>query len=127
MTHSEKVALAVNDLVSRGVRPLTAAPPIFRLLWRLRVPIRPPHFMRFRTLALFVGIGWGATFDLYIWAVIARSGRAATPSVHAVVAVGAALFGLLLALFYWWQARRLGLPPWEQYPDQAERGRDMPT
>ena len=72
ITHSEKVALAVNDLVSRGGRPVTAAPPIIRQLWGHGGPKRPPHINRIGTQGQTAGVLGGAGLDVYIRGLILR-------------------------------------------------------
>jgi hypothetical protein len=47
----------LNDLAQRGVRKYTAAPPLYRVLWRLGFDIAPPPFATFWSNALLMGMG----------------------------------------------------------------------
>ena len=44
MTHREKVEYLIHDLSRRGIKPRAAAPPIYRLLWKIGVHVPPPLF-----------------------------------------------------------------------------------
>ncbi|HWO12225.1 MAG TPA: DUF6404 family protein, partial [Polyangiaceae bacterium] len=63
----EGVAEAVDYLVRRGVWRSTAAPPLFRVLWWLRVSIPPPHFMRPSRLFALAGVWFGVAWGGLMW------------------------------------------------------------
>ncbi len=115
MTHREKVDRFIAEMRGRGMGPYTSAPPIYRLLWALHIPVRPPHFQSFGAAALLTGSLFGAFFGvgMYFWAWRAAGMSIAIALVWASVA--GAFFGLALAGFYRWSARRHHLPNWEEY------------
>ena len=51
----QKITYYLRDMRQKGVRSWTAAPPIYRLLWRLGIKVRPPLFASFRSLFLALG------------------------------------------------------------------------
>jgi len=46
----------LNDLAQRGVKKYTAAPPLYRALWRLGVDPKPPLFASFWSNTLILGV-----------------------------------------------------------------------
>lgn len=73
MTHDEKVAFLLDDLARKGIGRYTVAPPIYRLLWRLGIEVKPPLFASF--LSWWRSPGWVTAF---CWAFLCGSsfGRA---------------------------------------------------
>jgi hypothetical protein len=115
MTHDEKVAYLLRDLGGREIRPSTIAPPMYRQLWHLGLEVRPPHFASF---------WWNAGLRAFLFAailVVSNSliswwqGYGLLPALAAAL-VGGVIIGVYTATFYRRQARRLGLPRWEDYP-----------
>ena len=114
MTHDEKVARLLQDLGQRGIGRYTIAPPMYRLLWRLGIKLKPPHFASFWSLAAITGVGYGVLLALMMLALLWRS----TPvsGVIGTAALAAILFGLFMAAYYRTRAHQLGLARWEDYP-----------
>jgi hypothetical protein len=78
----------------------------------MKVP--PPHFMGFIPMALtsgvFFGLLWGTAMHFLLWG---SQGWLFSASVS--VAAGT-LFGLCIAAYYRYSAKKLSLPSWERYP-----------
>jgi hypothetical protein len=121
MTHREQVDAAVADLLARGVRKASAAPPAYRLAWRLGLPVRPPHYQTFLGHVFTVGsftLVAAVAFVLAAWAVTARVPFGGFREIAAVLLLIAAVGSLTSAAYYgasaWWR----GLPAWEEFaPD----------
>jgi len=115
MNHQQKTELLVSDLASRGVGKMTIAPPAFALAWKLGIPIPPPHFLSFGTLALMMGGFFGVFWGILMWLVFWK--RETLPAGGAFVAslIAGILYGLVMASYYRWKARKLGLPSWRDY------------
>ncbi len=121
MTQLEKARAAVEDLVARGVWRSTAAPLFYRALWRLGVAAPPPLFQS--SLGL-TGI-FGAPFGLIVAVVFGpalffRTSDSARPVDILILVTGAGTlvglqFGTVVATYFRWYARRLGLPKWDDY------------
>lgn len=118
MTHDEKVTRLLNDLGQRGISRYTIAPPMYRLLWRLGIELKPPHFASFWSLAAVMGVGYGVFLAVFMGASTWASVRQSKPlsAVIGIAALAAVLFGLFMGGYYRMQARKLGLPRWENYP-----------
>jgi hypothetical protein len=114
MTHDEKVAHLLQELSQRGVSRYTIAPPMYRLLWRLGIKVKPPLFASFWSLVVIAGVGYGLLLGIFMWFFVWQS--RSVSALVGTVAVAAVLFGLFMSLYYRWRARRLGLPRWEDYP-----------
>ena len=113
MTSLEKIHLVVEELRARGVRKAVAAPLPYRLLWRTRIAIPPPLFQSFLGLLLLHGV----LFGLFMGAVLACADRRLAPDGAMLLGtVSGAIFGLVMATHFRVEARRLGLPSWEDFP-----------
>lgn len=116
MTYPQQLETALSHLAATGIMKSNYAPPLFRILWRMGVYARPPHFASFASNFLLTGawfgIAWGAIMWLFVW-----SGTGKTPLVAAVTALAAGvLFGLCMASYYRYGARKHKLPEWSQIP-----------
>ena len=116
MTYSSRLQAALDLVATTGIRESNYAPPMRRLLWRLGVNVPPPHFAGFLYNAAITGgwfaIAWGLVMWLAIWS---KQGM----SVHSAVgvaAVGGLLFGLAMAQYYRFGARKHRLPRWADIP-----------
>ncbi|SFG95650.1 hypothetical protein SAMN05518865_1252 [Duganella sp. CF458] len=94
------------------------APPLFRILWRIGVHVRPPHFASFSANFLLTGawfgVVWGALMWLLVW-----PGTGKSSLVAAITAlVSGVSFGLCMALYYRHGARKYKLPEWSQIPQE---------
>lgn len=115
MIDPDKLENMQRHLAELGVSPSTTAPPLWRLLWRLGIDIVPPLFMGFRQAALvmgsFFGVFWGLFMWLFMWS------RGGMPVWIALVAAALAglLFGLGMASYFRYVARKHKLPSWAAY------------
>ena len=115
MTHSDKLERMQKHLAGLGISPSTAAPPIWRLLWRLGIELPPPLFMGFWPAAFFMGsffgVFWGVVMWLLMW------GRSGLPLAFAALLalVAGVLFGLLMAAVLRSQARNKQIPAWKDF------------
>lgn len=118
MTHTEKLEAMKRHMAALGILPSTAAPPAWRLLWRFGVEIPPPIFLGFWRAALYMGaifgVLWGALMWLLLWA---WWGMPLSFILVSALAAGV-LFGLLMATYYRYLARKHNLPSWAEYTGQ---------
>jgi len=109
MTGSEKLQAMQARMAELGIAPSTAAPPLWKLLWRMGVEVPPPLFMGFWSVALlmggFFGVGWGILMWFMMWS---RQGMAGWVALVAAVVAGV-LFGLAMAAYFRHLARKHGL------------------
>jgi hypothetical protein len=129
MTHRQKVDHLIEELGKQGVSSDTAAPPLFRLFWKLGLEFPPPLFLRFGNLALVMGTCFGI-LEIPLWVVLMCLSlwpgelplvMAFGQSVVAAVLAGAA-YGLVMAWYLRSKAAQLGLPSsWEDYPEAQRR------
>lgn len=116
MTHREKVDYFLADMRRRQVAASNAAPPAYRLLWRLGAEVRPPHFQGFFALALQMGVPFGVVFTAAMYVIRWRAGGMPLWLAGVMALASGALFGLAMAGYFRVSARKLNLPPWEDYP-----------
>src|SRR5262245_37698219 len=107
MTHRQKVERLVQELRQQGVSPYTTAPPLFRLLWALGVPVPPPFFIGFLPLTLLMGVPFGVLWGAAMWLLQWQSRLPAEAAALTAAAAGL-FFGLGMAGYVRWKAARLG-------------------
>lgn len=101
-------------LSHKGLERRSYAPPLHRLLWKLGVEIRPPHFMGFGAVVLSSGISFAVAWGLGMWLLVwSRSGASPLFSVVAPVLAGL-IYGLTMAFIYSYQRDKLRLPEWDE-------------
>ena len=116
MDHRAKVNHLLDDLERKGVGRFTTAPPIYRLLWKLGIDVPPPHFVGFWPLAFGMGLFFAIAWGLLMWLLLWRT-QNMPPVIGLVASLLAGLaFGIVMAGYYRWRARKLALPRWEDYP-----------
>src|SRR5262245_34465704 len=120
MTRDEKITHLTEYLTGRGVKMArrTAAPPLWRMFWRLGLKTPPPLFLSFDRLLFVFLLSFLVAFafgPLTAWLCLRRP-RFAT-LITLLTLANVLLAGLWLAAYFRLMARRLALPPWEQYPE----------
>lgn len=118
MTQHEKIDFAVSDLEKRGVKRNTIAPPLYRLLWKLGVPIAPPVFNPFVINFLV----WGGYFAAFMGVTMGSYEHwrgEDTSHVPVTALLSGMLFGLWMATVYFAEARKLSLPKWKDFTNDA--------
>ncbi len=123
MTHKEKVNLMYEDLSSRGVSKWTCAPPLYRLLWKMNITIRPPLFMPFSLNFLFNGLFFGLFFGFFTMLLTILIFRVWS-LYHALLYYGLSglLFGFFMAVWNKSMAKKLNLPSWDKYREETTKG-----
>jgi hypothetical protein len=114
MNYPPKLSSALAMLAATGISRSSYEPPLYRLLWRVGLFLPPPHFASFGFNFVFTaswfGAIWGAIMWLLFWSPLGGSGVVA-----AITAIAAGfLFGLTMASYYRYIARKHKLPAWSQ-------------
>ena len=110
----EKVQRLRNDLAAQGEGMSFATPPAWRLAWRLGWKWTPPLFQAFWINTLTMGGTWGVLMLILSnctpigYGTFDRTAAAST-------LIGAASYGLLLAIMVRHKRKRLRLPSWRDY------------
>ncbi len=106
-------ALALLD--AKGMRQSTCAPPLFRLLWKLGAKVPPPHMAGFAFNSLLMGGFFGVFWSLLMWLML--WGRQGMPLVIVAAAalLAGALFGLTMAWYLRYHARKHAIPRWQDF------------
>lgn len=117
MTFDDHYKLAMTELEGTSILHGNYEPPLHKLLRRLGLHVRPPHYAGMPTNMLTTGIPfgvlWGALMWLFVWE--DQSGMTVTIALWAGFFAGM-LFGVGMAIYYRWAARKHGLTPWPQLP-----------
>jgi Family of unknown function (DUF6404) len=117
MTHQDKIDFLLRHMDTLGVPRSTAAPPVWRMFWRLGVPATPPLFLGFLTLTLCISLLFAFSWGILIW--LASSLWTDFPVSILILSGGAVLaglfFGLFMAAHFRTIAKRHNLGPWSEY------------
>jgi hypothetical protein len=100
-------------LSTRGVARRHAAPLLFRLLWRLGLRVRPPHFLGFASIAIVYGGWFACVWGAFMWMLVWSQQGIGGAGVALRAGSAGACFGLVMAWFYVRERREFGLPAWE--------------
>jgi hypothetical protein len=122
MTHDSKLESYRQHMTARGVGWATAFPPLWHVLWSCGLRIPPPPFLSFPAMALLAGGFFGPLFALCAWLLRMR-GLDYMPVQEALwLALGTGVaFGLAMATYYRYLARKQGLGSWAAFPASAPR------
>jgi hypothetical protein len=113
MRFQEKLKAALGLLASTGIWRSQYAPPLYRLLWKLGAKIPPPHFLSFTANFVRAGILFGVLMWFILWSQ-SHQGRSAYAG-FAVALLGGLFFGLSMAAYYHYSARKHGIPLWRDF------------
>jgi hypothetical protein len=133
MTHDEKIAHLIADLKAHGFDPRMANTPYYRVLHGMGILRKPPHFqpplVNILLFTAFVLVVYPAVWIPMTLALFLLCGG--VPSFYLVLcifsfvtklALGPAQAGRLVK-----EARKLKLPPWEDYPAEPPQvDEDLP-
>ena len=121
MNNQDKVDKLIVELGDQGYSEFTVAPPVFRVLWKLGIAIPPPLFMSFWSILGLMGFVFAIVFGIFVALLLTAMwlmGIENVPIMQALVATLCAglLFGAIMATYFRYQARKLRLPSWGDYP-----------
>lgn len=117
MTHREKIQRFLAEVEERGVGAIEAAPPLYRLCWMLRIPIRPPAFQGLWFNAALFGAFFGLVWGAVLWWITWTFWDSPSWFVPAVMVLAAVVFGMAMAVYHRRIAKRLGLTSWDRYAE----------
>ena len=106
---------ALAFIESKGVRRSTAAPPLYRLCWKMGLKVPPPLMAGFFSIALLMGSFFGVFWGLVMWLLMWH--RADMPLAWAALLalLAGVLFGLMMAAVLRMQARGKQIPAWKDF------------
>ncbi len=112
MKTKDEVKAYIEKLYQQGVGRYTAAPPLYRLLWRMGLNIPPPFCQSFRMNVLVFGILFTIFYPIIMWMMnnlFTSWGTSVT--VFQTVFTGV-VFGLGMAGWIRWKSKKLDIPKW---------------
>jgi hypothetical protein len=100
-------------LSERGLARHHAAPLLFRLLWKLGIHVRPPHFLGFAHIAVVYGTWFAGAWGVFMWTLVWSQQGVGVAGVALRAGIAGACFGVMMAWFYTRERREFALPAWE--------------
>src|SRR5439155_21462050 len=115
MRFEQKLTAALGLLATTGIWRSNYAPPLHRLLWKLGAKIPPPHFLSFTANFVSAGVWFGVVWGLLMWFTVwLHQGMSPYAAFDAALLAGV-LFGLCMAAYYRYGARKYGIPLWKDF------------
>lgn len=111
-----KLEQAFTILEGTGIWRMNYAPPLFRLLWLLKLQVPPPHFRSFAANALTLGGFFGGAWGLFMWTIVWHRFTSVEIALFAS-AIAGTFFGIGMASYYQYGQRKHSLPNWEALGD----------
>lgn len=118
MAYPPRIETALAHLAATGITKSNYAPPLFRILWRMGVHVRPPHFANFISNFLLMGSWFGFAWGMIMWLFVWRGAGKSPYAAAAGALMAGAMFGLCMAAYYRYGARKYKLPEWSQIPQE---------
>jgi len=119
MTFEEKREAALRLLESSDIWRSNYAPPLLRLLWKLGARVPPPHFVGFAANFVFAGLFFGVVWGLLMWAFVWSHQTTLRMAAGGAMLAGL-LFGLCMASYYRYSARRNKIPLWKEFQPSSD-------
>jgi hypothetical protein len=120
---SQRKAAAFELLKGKGIKSSNYAPPLLRLLWKMGVEVRPPHFGNYwwtaTWMGVFFGLGWGGVMWFISW----EAKGIPMAGVAAMVVTAGAAFGIAMATYYAHERKKHALPAWDDLDSEKARQR----
>jgi membrane associated rhomboid family serine protease len=108
-----RLDLSLALLSTRGFARGHAAPLLFRLLWRLGLRVRPPHFLGFASVACVYGTWFMSVWGVFMWTLVWSQQGKAVVDVALRAAAAGTCFGVIMAWLYARERREFAVPAWE--------------
>lgn len=114
MSYPQAVKQALEKLATTGIWRSNYAPPLYRLLWSAGINMPPPHFAGFARNFLLNGVWFGCAWGALMW--FGTWSENGVPILHALLlsVITGAAFGLVMAFYYRYGARKYQLPQWPE-------------
>jgi len=114
MSFSVKLNAAQKELSTSKIWKSNSNPPLFVLLRKFGVNIRPMHYNTFIVNFLIMSPIFGGTWGLLMWFTSWKSQNMSI-QIALIISLGAGLlFGLSMALYYKLSSKKNNLSNWEQ-------------
>lgn len=108
--YRSRMLAIVEELHAQGMGRYTAAPPAYRLAWRLGIRVPPPIYQSSFSFALQAGARFAVGFGLLMWVLFWRSEQHSLMRVLLTSTVAGAVFGLRMAAVHRSQRKRFRRP-----------------
>lgn len=121
MRFEQKLTAALGLLKSTGIWRSNYAPPLHRLFWKLGARVPPPHFLSFTANFVSAGVWFGVFWGLAMW--LTGSSHHGLSRLAAAALFAGLFFGLGMAAYYRYGARKHGIPMWRDFQASDEHVR----
>ncbi|RUO31997.1 hypothetical protein CWE12_03125 [Aliidiomarina sedimenti] len=109
---------AMQELKASGIWKSNSMPPALIILWKLGIKAKPPHYKRFMQNALPLGVWFAVVWGLLMWFLQWRHQGFPVSAAIVTALVGGVFFGVFMAAYYRWSARKHQLSDWVDLPVQ---------
>lgn len=112
LNFEDKYDFALNELGRSKIWPSNYNPPLVRLIRHLGFKVPPPHYNSFFGNAILMGTMFGILWGVLMYLMLWQSQNMTTASMLTAVGIAGSLFGLSMASYYKYSAKKNALTPW---------------
>lgn len=116
MLFEKRKEAAIQELKESGIWKSNGMPPALIMIWKLGIKAKPPHYNAFSKNAFLLGVWFASAWGLLMWFLQLRSLGFSILGATILSLVGGILFGLTMAAYYKWSARKHRLSNWTDLP-----------
>lgn len=113
MSFEKRKEAAMRELNASGIWKSNSMPPALIIPWRLGIKAKPPHYASFLKNALLMGLSFAALWAILMWFVQWRALGFSVSRTLVTALLAGALFGVVMAAYYKFSARKHRLSNWE--------------
>lgn len=112
MSYYKRKEAAMQELKNSRIWKSNSMPPALIISWGLGIKAKPPHYNSFMNNALSMGLWFSAVWGILMWFTQWRSLDFSVSGVITFALVAGTFFGVAMAAYYKWSARKHQLSNW---------------
>jgi hypothetical protein len=113
MRFEDKKKRALEELRRTNIMKSNYAPPLLKLLWKIGIKAKPPHYNSFVINALPLGLYFAVGFGVLMWFIQWKAMPLGEVIAIALSIVAGIIFGVGIAIYYRISTKKNNLTSWE--------------
>lgn len=102
----------MQELEKSSILRVNYSPVFVQLIRKLGMQLPPPHYASFIANTLIMGVMFGTLWGVLMYLLVWKDQQLALNSMGVKVAISGLWFGLMMACYYKYSARKNQLTPW---------------
>ncbi len=110
--YDRKFQAAIDEATHAGIWEINANPPLIRLLKKIGLNPKPPHYGSIWTTSLGLAIWFGSVWGTMMWFALWRTDDMPLTAALVSSLCAGTIFGVLMAIQYMWGRKKHNLSKW---------------